>query len=350
MHLTIRLALLVLAVLFHTRAASAQAAPADWHALAGEATTSLAAALDDAARGRPSEPRIRASIRSFDRLLEAAPLSDRDRARVLYNRALASLSLGDAGSAIIDLRRADALAPGRLEIARELAAARSRLAEQTAPASTTMHAAALAPTVASDHDAGQIARAWLLRVSPGTAIAAALVAAGAAWFSLTARLFVRRGPIRGTLTAAAAAGFALGFVALSAFGIRQRIAPASAEIVIAADSCLPRQGPDELAYPPAALAGRSVLPRGTELVVLEARGLPDQPGTITWLRVGPREQPGAAHATETSSAWIPASAAAWIGPAPSRPFIGSGSTAHDADRRPIAQPGPQSAPPPHPRA
>lgn len=332
-----RFAVVLASVLLALAPASGTRAEQDWHALARQSTDKLSEALDDAARGRPPDPKLRDALRGFDLLLESAPLTDRDRARVLYNRAVTHRALGDPASAIIDLRQSDALAPGRSRTLRELDVARDRLRATTPTsdrAGTTASATDAGPAdtaggnqppkaAADSEEFTAFVRALLLRLPTTIAWSVALGAAATAWTLLTLRLFVRSGISRRWLAGSALAGF---LVALASIGLlvgREQFVPRHRGVVVTT-ACAPRLGPDDVAYPQASLGGHALLQRGTELEVIEARGLAERPDVIAWLRVRLLDasvHPGATGGDDSAgTAWIPATAAAWVGPAPSAPY------------------------------
>jgi hypothetical protein len=292
--------------------AAADPAPPDkdWATLAADATSTLATALDDSARGRPADTRLRSITAAFDDLLAHAPLSDRDRARILYNRGLAQLALHDPAAAIYDLRRADALAPGSQATARELHSARARLAEMNNPTSAAT-AALPAAGPAEPIRENPAALAWnaLRRIDPQLRWTVGLGAFALAWVFLTPVLFIATRPARRPLAGLAGASMLVGITSLATLYTEHRLTPARPEVVVLGESLTPLQGPDRVAYGPANFDGRTTIPRGTELTVIETRSLAENPNATAWLRVQ-----GQAAPTDGPSVWIPASDVGWIRP------------------------------------
>jgi hypothetical protein len=294
-------------------AAAAHASEPDWRAIANQTSEALASAVGESSRGRPVAARLRSAIAACDRLLEAAPLSPRDRARVLHNRGVAHLELGDAGAAVLDLRRADALAPGVSATQRELAAARARVNK---PATAADDPAAGAVATASDAvSLGDLAmRGWhaLRRADIGGPVRWnvglwALVGVSAL---LTARLLVRRASAARALGVAAGALFLVGSASFATLAIEYQNRVSENDVIVTAEGCTPRQGPDALAYPAARLNGRDTLPRGTELVVVETRGDSERPDVPVWLKV--HERPTGVAAVTGSTVWVAAADVAWV--------------------------------------
>lgn len=298
-------------------AAAAHASDPDWRDLANQTSDALAKAVEESSRGRPVAARLRAAIAACDRLLAAAPLSPRDRARVLHNRGVAHLELGDAGAAVLDLRRADALAPGVSATQRELASARARVNN---PARSSDDAAAAVTATASDADSlGDLARrGWhaLRRADIGGPVRwnLGLWALVGVSVLLTARLLVRRASAARALAGAAGAMFLVGSASFATLAIEYQDRIGENEVVVTAEACTPRQGPDALAYPAARLNGRDSLPRGAELVVVETRSDSERPDVPVWLKV--HERPTGMAAVTGPTVWVAAADVAWVRPRP----------------------------------
>lgn len=303
----------VMSVLAAFLVGSAHAAEPDWHTIAKETGASLTAAVGESGRGRPVAARLRAAITSCDRLLNSAPLSPRDRARVLHNRGVAKLETGDAGSAVLDLRRADHLAPGVAATRRELAAARVRVDKPATPAGETM-----AAPVLSDSEAvsvGELLKSgWdaLRRVDIGGPIrwSLGLSALAAVSLLLTVRLFVHRVAIARSLAIIATGSFVVGVGSLATLAVEWQQQRDALDVVVTAEVCTPREGPDALAYPAARLNGRDTLPRGVELVVVETRADAERPDLPVWLKV--HERPRTEAAVTGSTVWVAATDIAWV--------------------------------------
>lgn len=289
---------------------------APWNELAGTATASLSKALTDAARGRPAQAKLTAAVAAFDRLLETAPLSPRDRARVLYNRGIAHLELGNAGAAVLDLRRSDALAPGVPETQRELAAARARAATpvpSAAPSTSTSTPATTTSPRAQRDDL--LTQAWhaVLRADIGGRGRWLLGLAGVILTPLLlgVRIVLPAAAPRRVLACAAAAAFLLSLAGWGMLSAEHLTRTVQHDVVVTAPACTPRQGPDALAYGPARLGSRDTLPPGAELIVIETRADPQQPDVPVWLRVRERTvTPG----VEAPTAWVAASDIGWVSP------------------------------------
>lgn len=289
---------------------SNSAPPRDWNAVASQANQSLATALDEAARGRAVDARLRAVTANYDDLLTHAPLSDRDRARILYNRALADLALRDPASAVYDLRRSEALAPGRADTARELELARTKLKESESPTTPASSApvSSAAPSAPRENPAAQ---AWsaIRRIHPSLRWSTGLSAFVAAWLLLMPLLLTSSRPARRWLGVAAVGALVLAFVSIGTLVAERRMQPDLPDLVVTADDCTPRQGPDLVAYPATSFNGQSSIPRGTELQAIEIRSLPENPAAIAWVRVRERSA-----IKDGASVWIRSTDAGWVSP------------------------------------
>jgi hypothetical protein len=285
----------------------------NWSTVATEATQSLATALEDSARGRPADTRLRSVVASFDDLLDHAPLSDRDRARVLYNRGLAQLALRDPASAIFDFRRSDALAPGSAATTRELEAARAKLAEISAAAASTPPTFPASSAAPSRENPARLAWDAVRRIEPSLRWTVGLGAFVLGWLLLAPALIAAARPARRPLAWSAAAALLVAAISLGTLLAEHRLTPRLAEVVVLTEDAMPHQGPDAVAYPASTFNGRNTIPRGTELIVLENLALAENPEAIAWLRVRDRSGPtAAASSAEGPSVWIPAADVGWV--------------------------------------
>ncbi len=290
----------------------------DWQALAAQTNQTLAAALDDASRGRPADARFRAAVKGYADLLIHAPLSDNDRARVLYNRGLAELALGDPAAAVYDLRRSDSLAPGYAQTTRELDNARDKLKALESPSSATPSAPAAppAPVSAGSTPESVATVAWnaVRRLHPALRWTTGLGAFVAAWLLLVPLLLTSSRPVRRWLGVASVFTLAVALLSIGSLVAEGRWRPRLPDVVVISNQCTPRQGPDLVAYPATAFDGRATIPRGTELRTLDVRTLPENPAVIAWVRVRDRSA-----AKDGPSVWVRSADVGWVSPPPAAP-------------------------------
>jgi hypothetical protein len=219
----------------------------------------------------------------YERML-ALPLSQQDRARVLYNLGVARQLGGDLGPAVLALRRAELLMPALPGLAEHLVSAQAAARGEPAP-----------DVRGRDVDAGALARAWALSIPRHWLWRAALGSLVVFWSILLVRTLVSTAAWRPSISLAIAAAL----VGVLAGGLlaeqlrRDRIAERRA--VVIAD-VVARSQPDDLIGQPSAAGA---LKPGSEITILEERtGGNGQ----TWFRVRP---PGAVESPEETSAWIP---------------------------------------------
>jgi hypothetical protein len=300
-------ALLIAAPLAFAQAAGVSST--NWPARTASALEQLGPALDTARTnpGAARQPLTRA-VSELSAVIDSAPCSERDLARLHFDRGLALAALGDHAAALLDFRQSDALRPSAAAL-QQIELARRRLRPVSATAG-----AAVAPTVERAPSQPISDQAWRLMrlVSPSIRWWIGLTAFAAFWGALGLRVL---GPTRartGIMSAAAVSLLLVATLGVGAVIAEHTIAGSHRDAVVLADKCIPHTGPDSVAYPVASFDGHDIVPRGLELRVLEQRDLPGKPGWAAWLRV--RAIDNARMGNDDAGVWIPASDVAWVAP------------------------------------
>jgi hypothetical protein len=215
----------------------------------------------------------------FEAML-SQPLSQNDRARVLYNVGVARQLGGDVGPAVLAFRRADLLMPALPGLAEHLASARATARGEPPPSPHELRK--------HEVDFEALAREWTLSIPRVWLWRSALGAYVVFWSLLLVRPLV---PFSLTLAVAF-----LGLVPATILAADlERDRHARSEAVVMTES-VTRLQPDDLVGQP---SPAGTLKPGTEVRILEQRtGGNGQ----TWLRVRPLGSP---EAEEESAAWIP---------------------------------------------
>jgi hypothetical protein len=238
-----------------------------------------------------AKPQFSRAAAAYERLLDA-PLSQADRARVLYNAGAAHQLAGDFGRAVLDFRRAELLAPITPGLRERLAAARSAVAGEP-----------LASSTPQDPSTWQDLRDFISSVPRVVSWRFAAAAFIAFWAFIFLRIIVppisvwRPYPL---LLWIAGLGVLLLIPVLAM--LWNQDAQAAAEIVVLAET-VGRDQPDDLTGRPSSVAP---FKPGIELLALDHRiGGNGQ----TWVRVRPRS---ATASVDDPTLWIPAAAAASV--------------------------------------
>jgi hypothetical protein len=222
----------------------------------------------------------------FEAML-SQPLSQNDRARVLYNVGVARQLGGDVGPAVVAFRRADLLMPALSGLAEHLASARATARGEPPPSPHELRK--------HEVDFEALAREWTLSIPRVWLWRSALGAYVVFWSLLLVRPLVRSTSWRPPFSLTLAVAF-LGLVPATILAADlERDRHARSEAVVMTES-VTRLQPDDLVGQP---SPAGTLKPGAEVRILEQRtGGNGQ----TWLRVRPLGSP---EAEEESAAWIP---------------------------------------------
>lgn len=296
----------------------------DWRALAAEAASQLSSGLDGADRDPDaSRKSLAAANASITRIIDSAPCSTDDLADLYFNRGLAHAASSDHAAALLDFLRSDFLRPSNAAF-RQINAQRAALAERPGPQSSAE--SSQAPATAKSIDPppqhppflDSLVR-WMLAVPPAARWWSALALLAAFWILVGIRLLQPdRTAARLTPSLAPAAG-AIGLLLLASVLWPWYSQSRCKTVVVLADSCTPRSGPDAIAYSASTFEGRSAIPRGTELCIVDQRDFPGKPGVPIWLQVRPRSDRIAHDVTATEPVWIPAESVGWVDTQASHP-------------------------------
>ncbi|MFN7020555.1 MAG: hypothetical protein ACK4WH_04400 [Phycisphaerales bacterium] len=268
--------------------------------------------------GRTSPIAARTSLeRAVDEitaLIRTGDGSDRDLAMLLFNRGLARAQLGDHAASLLDFLRSDALHPSPQ--ARDQAVAmRQRVRQSADPASSaTAHEPQRASQAAPLTE--QVSR--LVRSTPvalwwWTGVTAWAVG----WIAVGVRIL--RGPYAAGSPPriAVVLAFATAAVGLGGAAGLDTFRPGRGAAVVLGEACEVRDGPDSVAYPARPFEGRSHIPKGRELRVLEQRDVEGHPGWAAWFRVVPIDD--LTSGADTEGVWVRADQVGLVWPARQRP-------------------------------
>jgi hypothetical protein len=274
--------------------------------LAARASTTLdglGKALDTA-RVNPSagRPGLTDAVAALGSLIDDPAASDGDRARLFFDRALAESALGDHAAALLDFKRSDALRPTSAAM-RHIEQERARLNAKPddPPAGSASAMKSPAPTPLGDR-AMRVARF----VPAGIRWWGGIGALGLFWLLLALRWVPAVSPFRASLRPVAVL---LVFVAVLGLGTviaEVRAHRSCQEAVVLGAPCIPRAGPDAVAYPPATFEGEAVIPRGREVCIVETRDVPGRPGWPAWFRIGPSRDAGGSQTADEPGVWVAA--------------------------------------------
>lgn len=283
------LGVLMLAAAYATSPALGGPRP-DRHELAARSEAVSAELNSSLELGRTNPIAARTSLEravaELTTLIETGDGSDRDLAMLLFNRGLARAHLGDHAAALLDFLRSDALHPSPQSRDQALAM-RQRVRQSADPASsvTAQDRLGTTPTASLVEQVLRLVRSAPLALWWWAGVAAWVVG----WSAVGVRIF--RGPHAAGSPARVVVvlAFAAALAGLGGAAALDTFRPGRGVAVVLGEACEVRDGPDSVAYPARPFEGRSHIPKGRELRVLEQRDVEGHPGWAAWFRVVPIE-------------------------------------------------------------